>query len=131
MGDLYGHLITGQTRGSLTSPGYPGRYPHNADCSWTILVEPGKTVLLQFALLNIETHPDCGYDRLEIIEGSNPEHVLGTFCNSTNPPPPPVSSSSHEVIVRFRSDGSRDDTGFLLTWAQQAGCGRLLTEVGE
>ena len=125
-----GGLISGETRGSIRSPGYPGRYPHNADCTWTIRVEPGKTVQIQFALLNIETHPDCGYDRLEIIEGSNPEHVLGTFCNSTNPPPPPVSSASHEVMVRFRSDHSRDDTGFLLTWAQQAGCGRLLTEVG-
>ena len=71
MGDLYGHLITGQTRGSLTSPGYPGRYPHNADCSWTILVEPGKTVL-----------------------------VLGTFCNSTNPPPTPVSSWDIVLVTK-------------------------------
>ena len=124
-----GGLITGQTRGTISSPGYPGRYPHNADCTWTILVDPGKTVQFHFALLNIESHPDCGYDKLEIIEASNPEHVLATYCNSTSPAPPPLTSSSHEVMVRFTSDNSRDDTGFLLTWAQQAGCGRLLTEV--
>ena len=124
-----GGLITGQTRGTISSPGYPGRYPHNSHCTWTIQVDPGKTVQFHFALLNIESHPDCSYDKLEIIEASNPEHVLATYCNATNPPPPPLTSSSHEVMLRFTSDSSRDDTGFLVTWAQQAGCGRLLTEV--
>lgn len=36
------------------------------------------------------------------------------------------SSSSHEVQVRFRSDGSSADTGFLITWAEEVGCGGLL-----
>jgi cubilin len=31
------------------------------------------------------------------------------------------------VKVRFRSDGSHADTGFLVTWAQEAGCGGLVT----
>ena len=59
-----GETISGQTRGTIMSPGYPGRYPHNADCSWTISVDPGKTIQFHFAMLNIETHQDCGYDRL-------------------------------------------------------------------
>ena len=124
-----GELITGQTRGSIMSPGYPGRYPHNADCTWTIQVGYGKTVQFHFAMLNIETHPDCGFDKLEIVEGRNPEHVLGTYCNSTHPVPAPITSSSHQVRLRFRSDESADDTGFLVTWAEKPGCGRLLTEV--
>ena len=41
-----------------------GHYPHNADCLWTISVTPGKTIQFHFALLNIESHPDCGYDKL-------------------------------------------------------------------
>ena len=27
-------------------------------------VSPGSRVQLQFASLNLESHPDCGYDRL-------------------------------------------------------------------
>ena len=81
----------------------------------------------------------------EVIELSTPRHVLGTFCSSTSPPPPPISSSSHEVRcqlclwklqlylikveLRFTSDESSADTGFLVTWAEKPGCGRLLTEV--
>ena len=48
----------------MLSPGYPGQYPHNADCSWVIVVDPGKTIQFHFAVLNIETHRDCGYDKL-------------------------------------------------------------------
>ena len=33
------------------------------------------------------------------------------------------------MTLRFVSDSSMDDTGFLVTWAEQPGCGRLLTEV--
>ena len=35
----------------------------------------------------------------------------------------------HMKILRFVSDDSRDDRGFLITWSQMPGCGRLLTEV--
>ena len=65
----------------------------------------------------------------EIIEGSEPRHVIGTYCNSTSPPPATISSSSHEVVLKFILDSSMDNTGFLLTWAEQPGCGSLLTEV--
>ena len=33
------------------------------------------------------------------------------------------------MTLRFVSDSSMDDTGFLVTWAEMPGCGRLLTEV--
>ena len=124
-----GELITGQTRGRIMSPGFPGRYPHNADCTWTIIVDYGKKIQFHFAMLNIETHRTCDYDKLEIIEGSNPEHVIGTYCNSTDQVPAPITSSSHEVHLRFQSDQSASDTGFLITWAEKPGCGRLMTEV--
>jgi cubilin len=37
-----GGLVQGLTRGSIMSPGYPGPYPHNADCTWTIRVAYGE-----------------------------------------------------------------------------------------
>ena len=124
-----GDLVTGQTRGTVMSPGYPGRYPHNADCTWTIEVGWGKTIQFQFAMLNIETHPNCNYDKLEIVDMTHPEHVIGTYCNSTQSVPAPITTSSHQAQLRFRSDESASDTGFLITWAEKAGCGRLLSEV--
>ena len=54
------------------------------------------------------------------------DHVIGRYCNSSEPVPAPISSSGHEVELRFRTDGSQSDTGFLLTWAEEAGCGGLV-----
>ena len=85
-----GGLVTGVTRGSLMSPGYPGQYPHNADCTWTIRVDYGKRIQFQFAVLQIEAHPNCSYDSLEIVEGSM-SHVIGRYCNSTSPVPAPIT----------------------------------------
>ena len=41
-----------------------------------------------------------------------------------------VSTKSNlmKVELRFTSDESSADTGFLVTWAEKPGCGRLLTE---
>lgn len=51
---------------------------------------PGKRIQFQFAVLRLETHPNCSYDSLEIIEG-NMNHVIGRYCNSSQPVPAPVA----------------------------------------
>jgi len=49
------------------SPGYPGTYPHDRDCVWTINVAPGNKILFTFATIALETHPNCSYDYLEVV----------------------------------------------------------------
>jgi hypothetical protein len=76
--------------------GYPGHYPHNADCTWNIQagfpdgiisklapdyslilfprkifhvetriqVALGRRIQFHFAALNIESHPNCSFDRV-------------------------------------------------------------------
>ena len=38
------------------------------DRTWTIRVDYGKRIQFQFAVLQIEAHPNCSYDRLEMVE---------------------------------------------------------------
>lgn len=61
-----GGLIRDQTHGTIKSPGYPGQYPHNRDCFWTIYAPYGKRIQFHFAHLAIETHVNCSYDFLEV-----------------------------------------------------------------
>ena len=84
------------------SPGYPGQYPHNADCTWTIRVDYGKRIQFQFAVLQIESHPNCSYDSLEIVEGAM-SHVIGRYCNSTSPVPAPITRSLDSLFDHFNS----------------------------
>lgn len=43
---------TGPT-GLISSPGFPGSYPQNINCTWTIQVEPKKTINLVFESMNM------------------------------------------------------------------------------
>ncbi|KAJ8359904.1 hypothetical protein SKAU_G00164290 [Synaphobranchus kaupii] len=50
------------TTGTITSPHFPSEYENNADCTWSILAEPGDTIALIFADFQLEDR----YDFLEI-----------------------------------------------------------------
>lgn len=60
-----GGELTG-TYGSITSPGYPGNYPVNRDCFWTISTSPGLLITFAFGTLSLEHHENCSYDHLEV-----------------------------------------------------------------
>lgn len=53
--------------GSINSPGYPGNYPPDRDCFWTVTVQPGLLITFAFGTLKLEDHPNCSYDFLEVI----------------------------------------------------------------
>ncbi|CAL8294544.1 unnamed protein product [Merluccius merluccius] len=59
--DGCGGTLRGQS-GVITSPNYPGEYNNNADCTWTVLAEPGDTIALVFSDFQLEDD----YDLLEV-----------------------------------------------------------------
>ncbi|XP_055561986.1 CUB and sushi domain-containing protein 1 isoform X1 [Falco cherrug] len=67
--DACGGTLRGQS-GIISSPHFPLEYGSNADCTWTILAEPGDTIALVFMDFQLED----GYDVLEVAgtEGSSP-----------------------------------------------------------
>ena len=77
-----GGNLAGQDHGEFSSPGYPGNYPHDRDCVWTVTVSPGNMIMFTFATLAIETHPDCNYDYLEVrnlLVNFSFYHAVGRF----------------------------------------------------
>lgn len=58
--------------GNLNSPGYPGNYPPGRDCYWMVTVNPGLLITFAFGTLNLESHPNCSYDFLEVGTASCP-----------------------------------------------------------
>uniref|UniRef100_A0A8C9G0I6 CUB domain-containing protein n=1 Tax=Pavo cristatus TaxID=9049 RepID=A0A8C9G0I6_PAVCR len=59
--DACGGTLRGQS-GIISSPHFPLEYGNNADCTWTILAEPGDTIALVFMDFQLED----GYDVLEV-----------------------------------------------------------------
>ncbi|KAF2368216.1 EGF-like domain, partial [Trinorchestia longiramus] len=124
-----GGTIRGLQHGSLSSPGYPGNYPNNRNCSWTISTDPGKRLLFHFATLAIETHPNCSFDRLEIRDGLLPTSpLLQQYCTSGSPAP--LRTSGSEASILFVTDQSETDAGFHISFSSEPsypGCGGLIT----
>ena len=80
--------------GFLYSPSYPGNYPDNSDCIYTILQPTGTVILLNFLSMNIK----C-YDYLEIRDGpSDVSPLLGELCGSEIPAP--IQSSQNQLWMK-------------------------------
>ena len=58
--------IRDETSGVISSPGYPGDYPNNRTCVWTIRVPAGNNIHVHFVGVDLEAHANCSYDYLEV-----------------------------------------------------------------
>ncbi|XP_063063043.1 cubilin [Engraulis encrasicolus] len=119
-GDYYG------PEGNFTSPFYPDRYPENRECLWYIQTATGTSITLTIFEFDVEYHPDCTYDLLEVYGGpdlSAPR--LAQLC-TTRPPGTPlvVSSTGNFMTVRFKSDAYVSGRGFSAKYDEiHGGCG--------
>ncbi|XP_068081387.1 cubilin [Anabrus simplex] len=117
------------SHGSISSPGYPGKYPKNRDCFWTLRAPLTRRIQFNFITVKLENHPNCSYDFLEIKDGlSNHSPVLEKLCTTSTPAP--IMSSGPVVGIRFHSDDQGNDGGFLISYNTVpgiAGCGGILS----
>ncbi|XP_052648308.1 mannan-binding lectin serine protease 2-like [Harpia harpyja] len=71
--------------GEVTSPDYPTPYPVLSSCSYSIQVEDGFLITLEFMeTFNVETYPGvlCPCDVLKV---KTPKKQFGPFCGRTLP----------------------------------------------
>uniref|UniRef100_A0AAV2LT87 CUB and Sushi multiple domains 1 n=1 Tax=Knipowitschia caucasica TaxID=637954 RepID=A0AAV2LT87_KNICA len=97
--------------GVILSPGFPGNYPGNLDCTWQIVLPSGYGAHIQFQNFSSEDN----HDFLEVRAG--PQHssaLIGQFTGSQIPPP--LLSTTHLTIIHFYSDHSENRPGFKLTY---------------
>ncbi|XP_060107170.1 suppressor of tumorigenicity 14 protein [Heteronotia binoei] len=93
--------------GNFTTPYFPGHYPPNMNCTWNIEVPSNQNVKVRFHSFFL-TEPgipmvSCTKDYVEV---NNVKH-----CSSKKMFV--VSSNSNKIVVRFHSDFSFVDNGFL------------------
>ncbi|GAB1597691.1 tolloid-like protein 2, partial [Argonauta hians] len=120
-----GKVISGKTHGTIKSPGYPGNYAHRLDCVWTISAQPDQDITVQFADFSLEHSSTCRYDYLQFRNGiTSDAPSLGKFCGRRLPQH--VRSTEPYMYIKFVTDFSGTDKGFLLTFAttrDRHGCG--------
>ena len=97
---------------TITSPGWPGRYENNLNCTTILTVELDERVKLVFSAFSVENwnYTNCQYDYVEIIDGLSSNKYCGTAI------PPAMTSETNQLIIRFISDYSGTDIGFVATY---------------
>ncbi|XP_062284242.1 CUB domain-containing protein 2 [Scomber scombrus] len=112
--------------GNISSPNFPGPYPHNIDCSWLIVVAEGSSILLTFNHFELEYHANCAYDYIKIYNGISEDegNLLGTFCGDISPPQ--FTSSWNVMSIIFHSDRHVVYRGFSVGYRKDV-CGGVLT----
>ena len=84
----------------LSSPLYPNRYPHNADCPYIISQPKGTHIRITVLNMDIDYHESCSYDHLEIRDGTSElSQLVGEFCGHERPPS--FSSSKNTMWIRW------------------------------
>ncbi|RLW11183.1 hypothetical protein DV515_00001475, partial [Chloebia gouldiae] len=121
-GELFG------PSGSFHSPGYPSRYPSNRECIWYIHTAPGSSIQLTIQEFDIEYHPNCSYDVLEVFGG--PDFLsprLAQLCVSRSAQNPlRISTTGNSAVVRFETDAAGTGKGFNASWQENpGGCGGI------
>ncbi|XP_045331551.1 mannan-binding lectin serine protease 2 isoform X2 [Leopardus geoffroyi] len=112
-----GQVFTGRS-GVLSSPEYPQPYPKLSSCSYSIHLEEGFSIILDFVgSFDVETHPEtlCPYDSLK-IQTDKEEH--GPFCGTTLPGR--IETKSNVVTITFVTDQSGDHTGWKVHYTSTA-----------
>lgn len=90
--------------GVLTSPNFPGPYPNNYDCQWTIRVASASKITLNFNYFDTESP----YDYVEVYDGASVSSAQLLLKHTGSTVPGAVVSSSNEMLVRFVTDGTEN-----------------------
>lgn len=76
-------------------------------------------IIATFAAFQLEAHPECNYDFLQIHDGlTASSHMLGKYCGGRESiPNNGVINSTHNALyLWFKSDDSNTGDGFTIHW---------------
>ncbi|XP_044169634.1 CUB and peptidase domain-containing protein 2-like [Acropora millepora] len=72
--------VVGNNFKNLKSPGWPNTHPNSIqNCHYSVTIPSGKDMAVYFHFFDLESHPSCRYDKLDI---SDSQGNIQTFCGN-------------------------------------------------
>ncbi|KAG7229420.1 hypothetical protein INR49_012811, partial [Caranx melampygus] len=107
-----GGSFKGEATGRILSPGYPFPYDNNLRCTWTIEVNSGNIVSLQFLAFDTE----ASHDILKVWDGP-PENEMSLKEVSGSLLPEGIHSTLNIVTIQFETDFYITKSGFAIDFS--------------
>ncbi|XP_031134127.1 CUB and sushi domain-containing protein 3-like isoform X1 [Sander lucioperca] len=107
-----GGSFKGESTGRILSPGYPFPYDNNLRCTWTIQVNSGNIVSLQFLAFDTE----ASHDILKVWDGP-PENEMALKEVSGSLLPEGIHSTLNIVTIQFETDFYITKSGFAIDFS--------------
>ncbi|XP_026541990.1 cubilin-like [Notechis scutatus] len=109
------------------SPYWPNSYLNNRQCIYIIRQTPNEKIYLNFTHLELERHPNCSQNYIEIRDGDTEmAPLINKFCGSILPSA--ITSSQSSLWIKFKSDISVNISNFRATY--EVACGGSLSGEG-
>ncbi|XP_067444620.1 signal peptide, CUB and EGF-like domain-containing protein 2 isoform X4 [Thunnus thynnus] len=101
----------GDFTGYIESPNYPGNYPANIECTWTINPPPKRRILIVVPEIFLPIEDECG-DYLVMRKSSLSNSVTTYETCQTYERPIAFTSRSKRLWIQFRSNEGNSGKGF-------------------
>eukprot|EP00058_Branchiostoma_floridae_P010033 XP_002595521.1 hypothetical protein BRAFLDRAFT_69073 [Branchiostoma floridae] len=101
-------------RGKLYSPGHPGNYPNDVTCTYTLSAPQGTGILIRVVSFSTEDSYDVlrVYNGVDTSSGAVRSYSGGLGDDNAQQ----YYSISTQLFLRFTSDSSRNDAGFIVDY---------------
>ncbi|XP_020857659.1 signal peptide, CUB and EGF-like domain-containing protein 2 isoform X2 [Phascolarctos cinereus] len=101
----------GEFTGYIESPNYPGNYPANTECTWTINPPPKRRILIVVPEIFLPIEDECG-DYLVMRKTSSSNSVTTYETCQTYERPIAFTSRSKKLWIQFKSNEGNSARGF-------------------
>uniref|UniRef100_A0A8D2LHA2 Signal peptide, CUB and EGF-like domain-containing protein 2 n=1 Tax=Varanus komodoensis TaxID=61221 RepID=A0A8D2LHA2_VARKO len=101
----------GEFTGYIESPNYPGNYPANTECIWTINPPPKRRILIVVPEIFLPIEDECG-DFLVMRKSSSSNSVTTYETCQTYERPIAFTSRSKKLWIQFKSNEGNSAKGF-------------------
>uniref|UniRef100_A0A8C7YH42 Signal peptide, CUB domain, EGF-like 2 n=1 Tax=Oryzias sinensis TaxID=183150 RepID=A0A8C7YH42_9TELE len=105
----------GEFTGYIESPNYPGNYPANIECTWTINPPPKRRILIVVPEIYLPIEDECG-DYLVMRKSSLSNSVTTYETCQTYERPIAFTSRSKRLWVQFKSNEGNSGRGFQIPY---------------
>uniref|UniRef100_A0AC34QNG0 CUB domain-containing protein n=1 Tax=Panagrolaimus sp. JU765 TaxID=591449 RepID=A0AC34QNG0_9BILA len=100
------------TAGHIYSPNFPGQYPANSACEYTITGPEGTVIILAFYVFETESE----YDLVKLFDGTISDAEPFAILSGNLTTNVTYSSNSPKMTVRFETDAFTNYQGFYATY---------------